>query len=125
MSSCYVTIGADVVELGSEINMRTRFATASTPTATQIGYGTIAAANTYETVSRGQVAGSLVDMIYFRAVDYDIYVGIDEDVGRLKVPAGETSLFKPLLSTGAVASVRITSETAGAKFEYLVVGKSS
>lgn len=124
-AECVVVIGANVTELGSEINMRTRFATSNTPTATAAGYGTIAAAGTYESLDTGQVAGSLVDVVYLRAVDNDIYVGLDQDTARILIPDGETAVFKPLLSTAAVASVRLMSGTAGAAYEYLIVGESS
>jgi hypothetical protein len=126
MSECNVTIGVDVVDLGSEINKRIRFSTENTPEAIQCVYGTVAA-TTPEAIPMGQVAASLVDMMYIKAIDYDMYVSpvtIVSTGANLKIAAGEACVFRPYDASG-VLSVGIWSATAEANYECLIVGQSS
>lgn len=129
-AECNVTIGADITELGSELNKRVRFATTNTPEGLNSGYGTIAAANTYESLVLGQVAASTIDMCYIRSVDQTLYVNIASvapagNAAQLKIASGEANIFRPAVSTGVAVSVMIMSSVAGAKYEFLVVGQTS
>ena len=128
MAECNVTIGVDVVDLGSEVNKRIRFSTTSDPEAMQVGYGTVATANTMETLDLGQVAASLVDMIYIKAIANNVYVspGSVASTGPLlKIPAGEANVFRPYFEGAVAVSVGITADTDETAYEYIVVGQSS
>ena len=127
-AECNVTIGVDVVALGSEVNKRLRFSTANTPEAIQVGYGTVAAANTMETLELGQVAASLVDMIYIKAIANNVYISPGSVVSTgplIKLPAGEACAFRPYFEGAVAVSVGVTADTAETAYEYLVVGQSS
>ena len=112
--------------LGNEVDKRIRFSTTNDPEAVQVAYGTIAA-TTPEAVDMGQVAHSLVDLVYIKSIDNDVYVNPIALVSTgtaLKLVASEACMFRPYVAS-VVLSTGIWSATAGAKFETIIVGQSS
>jgi hypothetical protein len=106
-----------------------RFATTNTIEAVQAGYGTVLTANTMSVLDMGQCANSLVDLVYIKAIDQDIYISPTTVVSTgvlLHCAASEACMFKPNNTAGdTVLSIGITSDTDGAQYEYLIVGQSS
>ena len=133
MAQCEVIIGVNVTDLGSETQKRVRFTTTTTPEAVQMGYGTIAAANTYEAVPLGQCDAQNIDLVYIKSIDQTMYVEIMTSVAQacanLVLVASEACLFRPsnslTVGTAGAVSILVLSGTAEAKYEYLVVGQSS
>ena len=128
MAQCEVIIGVNVTDLGSETNKRVRYTTTTTPEAISSGYGTIAAADAYEAVPLGQVVASGIDMCYIKSIDQTIYVeakGATLSVADIQLSASEACLFRPVTSAAGTVSVLVMSDTAEAKYEYLIVGQSS
>jgi hypothetical protein len=94
-----------------------------------VGYGTIAAANVQEVVLFGQVDADNVDLIYIKSIDNTMFVepvySTAQGFSQIRLNASEACVFNPSTSTGATVSVLVVSDTAGAKYEYIVVGQSS
>ena len=127
-ATCTAKVDVLVNGLGNEINKRVRFATTNTPEAVQVGYGTILAANTYEEVVLGQVASSLIDLVYIKSIDNTVYIESKSttlSVADIKLAASEACCFRPGVSVAATISIIIMSGTAGANYEYIIVGQSS
>ncbi|MHA2350336.1 MAG: hypothetical protein ACXADL_11990 [Candidatus Thorarchaeota archaeon] len=129
-ASCVVKIDVEVTGLGNEVDKRVRFATTNTIEAINTGYGTIAVADTYEGIDFGQVDQTQCDGLYLKSIDNDMYVYCASvapagNKGQIFLAASEACFIRPSVSTGLTVSVMIMSDTAGAKYEYLVVGQSS
>jgi hypothetical protein len=125
-ASCVAKVDILLQGLGNEINKRVRFATTNTPEAVETVYGTVAA-TTPEAVTMGQVAHSLIDVMYIKAIDSDMYVSPTTLVSTgaiIKIAASEACMFRPYLAD-AVLSTGIWSATATAKYEAIIVGQSS
>ena len=124
-AQCEVKIFANVTELGEEQKIAERFTTTNTPEAVQYGYGTVLSTS-MEAIALGQVAASLIDVMYVKSIDNTMYVNPVSSSGNkvLKIASGESCVFHPNVSN-AVLSVGIICSTAGAKYEYLIVGQSS
>jgi hypothetical protein len=98
-----------------------------------MGYGTIAAALTYEALPMGQVAASVVDMVYLKSIDNTIYVAIltsttTHPYANIVIPAGETACFRPGTSLGTsttAVSILMLCGTAESQYEYTIIGQSS
>ena len=129
MASCTAKVDVFVDGLGSEISRNVRFNTTNTPEGFNAGYGTIAAANTYEAVALGQIAASTVDLVYLKAVDATIYAEVvtstQQNVAQIQLAASEACLFRPACSTATAISIMVMSGTAGALYEYTIVGQTS
>lgn len=113
--------------LGQELHLARRFETANTPTASQFGFGAIAAAATMEAIPMGQIAASLIDAMYIKSIDNTVYISPITTVSTaalLKLDAGEATIFRPY-NGAAVLSVGITCSTAGAQYEYCIIGQGS
>jgi len=126
-AQCEVKVVVRLTGLEQDMSIARRFTTANIPTATQYGYGTIAAADTMEAINMGQVANSLVDTIMIKSIDNTVYVSPTTLVSTgalLKIEPGESALFSPY-NGAAVLSVGIICSTAEAKYAYLAVGRSS
>lgn len=124
MTTCAITIGADVTGLGNEVNKRVRFETTA-PDAISSGYGTVAS-TTMEAIPMGQVAASLVEAVYVKSIGQTMYVcpaSTTSTDPRLRLDSGEACLFRP--ENSVVLSVGIVCSVAGAAYEYLIVGQSS
>jgi hypothetical protein len=129
-ATCTARVDVIVNGLGNEIDKRVRYATTNTPEAVQVGYGTIAAADTYEAVVLGQVAASTIDLLYLKSIDQTIYlytasVAPASNEAQIVLAASEACLFRPAVSTGVAVSVMVMSGTAEAKYEYIAIGQSS
>ena len=129
-ATCVAKVDVLLSGLGNEIERRVRFATTNTPEAVNAGYGTIAAADTYEAIVLGQVAASTIDLLYLKSIDQTIYVYTASvapagNAAQITLAASEACLFRPAVSTGVAVSIMVASGTAEAKYEYIVVGQSS
>jgi hypothetical protein len=127
-AQCIVKVDIFVTDLGSDIEKHVRYETTNTPEGVQCGYGTVAAANTYEAVVLGQVAASTIDLCYIKSIDKTLYVeakGTTLSVADITLAASEACLFRPSTSTAAAVSILVMSATAEAKYEYLIVGQTS
>lgn len=128
-AQCEVKMAVNVTGLGNELNLGNRFVTTNTPEGCHYGYGTIAAADTYEAVDLGQVAASLVDGLYIRSIDETVYLDpacslAGTEKKMLRIDESEAAFFRPVLSDTAL-SVMVVCSTAGASYEYFVVGQTS
>lgn len=126
-AQCEAKVVLNITELGQELNLSRRFTTTNTPKAVQYGYGTIAAAATMESITMGQVAASLIDLMYIKSIDNTVYVSPTTIVSTgalLKIESGECVMFRPY-NGAAVLSVGITCSTAEANYEYLIIGQTS
>ena len=126
-ASCVAKVNVLLNDLGNDIEKRVRFATTNTPEAVQVIYGTLAA-TTAEAVPLGQVAASLVDLVYIKSIDQTLYVSPTSTAstnGIMQLAASEACLFKPYVAGAAAVSTGLWSATAGAKYEAIIVGQSS
>lgn len=108
------------------MDKRVRFSTTNTPEAVTTVYGTVAA-TTPEAVTMGQVASSLIDLLYIKAGANAVFVSPISTVSTgavIQLAASEACMFRPY-NPSAVLSVGIWSATAGANYEAIIVGQSS
>jgi len=126
-ATCVAKVDILLNGLGNEIEKRIRFATTNTPEAVQVIYGTLAA-TTPEALPLGQVAASLVDLVYIKAIANTIYVSPTTTVSTNEIivlAASEAAMFRPYVAGATAVAPGLWSATATAKYEAIIVGQSS
>jgi hypothetical protein len=90
-------------------------------------YGTLAA-TTPEAVPLGQVAASLVDLVYVKSIDNTMYINptTTASTGDVMIlAASEACLFRPYKAGAAAVAPGVWSATAESNYEAIIVGQSS
>jgi hypothetical protein len=134
MATCTVKVDVLLTDVGNETQKSIRYTTTNTPEVYAQGYGTIAAADTYEALPLGQVDPQQIDLVYLKSIDNTIYAQImtsvaQTDHANIVLNASEATIFQPSntlgVGTAGAVSIYIQSGTAEAKYEYIVIGQSS
>lgn len=124
-----ILVQAKVTDLGAEIDVRKKFDLANAPEAALHAYKTLTTADTPEMLDLGDVAVSVCDGIWFRAIGNDF--GIDTSVStagaasdyvkKIQATDSEPIYFTPPQATTSIA---VNCSTA-VPFEYVVIGQTA
>ncbi len=121
-----------VAGLGTDVDVRKKFTTSVAPTGVQYGVGICSTVNSIVILPLGQIDSSKIDGLWFRAIGGNMWIdpalsATGVGIHRLRVADSTVVYFQPgdSVAVSRVVSIGVMASTAGTKFEYTIMGRTS